>query len=149
MSLPANSALQIFGPVIGNWHTTGTHGLIPDVELHGTASFEWHESGGFIRMESGIREQVGIPAGVAIIASDDQLGSYLMSYFDERGVSRFYQLSMQDRVMRWWRDAPGFLQRYSLTISEDSRRMVGRGELCRDGSIWEKDLELTYTRADS
>jgi hypothetical protein len=26
--------------------------------------------------------------------------------------------------------------------------MDGKGELCRDGSTWQPDLDLTYTRAE-
>jgi hypothetical protein len=102
--------------------------------------------GGLIRMDSRIHEDVGVPVGVAIIGSDDVLGTYVMVYFDARGVSRIQQVSVEGNVLRWWRDAPGFSQRYSLTIAEDGRTMVGKGELCTDGSTWEQDLDLTYTR---
>jgi hypothetical protein len=51
-------------------------------------------------------------------------------------------------VLRWWRDAPDFRQRYSLTVAPDGRSMASSGELCRDGSTWEQDLALTYTRVE-
>ena len=31
--------------------------------------------------------------------------------FDERGVSRKYDVSFRDDTLKWWRDAPGFSQR--------------------------------------
>jgi hypothetical protein len=46
-SIP-NPALKPFSVLIGNWHTTGTHRLIPDTILHGRASFEWLENGAFL-----------------------------------------------------------------------------------------------------
>jgi hypothetical protein len=147
-AFPPNKALQVFKPLIGVWDTVGTHGMIPDTTLHGRTTFEWHESGGFIRTTSNIQEDVGIPTGVAIIGSDDELGTYVMSYYDERGVSRTYNVSLQDNVMKWWRDAPSFSQRYSLTISDDQQTMVGKGELSKDGSTWQKDLDLTYTKVE-
>jgi hypothetical protein len=71
-----------------------------------------------------------------------------MLYFDERGVSRRYETSLRDGVWRWWRSAPGFSQRFSGVISADGRTIVSHGELSRDGTTWEPDLQLTYTRAD-
>ena len=106
-----------------------------------------HEAGAFIIMHSSI-EEPGVPTGVAIIGGDEMLGTYSMIYFDERGVSRICHASMQGNIFRWWRDAPGFHQRYSLTVSKDQQSIVGKGELSKDGSNWEKDLNLDYTKAN-
>jgi hypothetical protein len=144
-SIP-NPALEPFGVLIGEWTTTGSHPGIPNVTLHGRTSFEWLEGGAFLIMRSEIDEP-GIPSGIAIIGSDDAVGEHFMLYFDERGVSRKYAVSLHDGVVRWWRDAPGFSQRYTGTIVDDGRTIVGKGELCKDGSTWEKDLDLTYRRA--
>ncbi|HVQ43397.1 MAG TPA: hypothetical protein VMT30_00300 [Candidatus Saccharimonadia bacterium] len=143
-NFPPNPALQRFSPIIGTWDTTGTHGMIPGTILHGRTSFEWHD--GFIRMNSSIQEPVGIPAGLAVIGSDDELDTYTMQYYDTRGVSRNYSVSIQHNVMKWWRDASSFSQRYSLTISANGRTMTGKGELSKDGSNWEKDLDLDYQK---
>jgi hypothetical protein len=140
-----NAALAPLARLVGDWTTTGTHALMPDTVLHGRASFEWIEGGAFLRQETEV-DDPRIPTGLAIIASDDATGEMWMSYFDERGVSRRYQVSMHGDVWRWWRDAPGFSQRYSCTISDDGRTMIGKGELSKDGKTWEKDLDLTYTR---
>jgi hypothetical protein len=146
---PPNDALNAFEPIIGVWNTEGTHGMIPDTTLHGRTSFSWHESGAFILMRSNIEEDIGIPEGIAIIGSDDTLGKYVMIYYDERGVSRNYDVSIQGSVLKWRRDAPDISQRYSLTISDDQQTMIGKGELSRDGSTWEKDLDLTYSKTKS
>jgi hypothetical protein len=90
-------------------------------------------------------DEPGIPSGIAIFGSDDDLGEYFMLYFDERSVSRRYDVSLRDNVLQWWRNAPGFSQRYTLTILADGT-MIGKGELSKDGSSWEKDLDLTYRR---
>ena len=71
-----------------------------------------------------------------------------MLYFDERGVSRRYEVAVRDNVLKWWRNAPGFSQRFTCTLAADGRTMLGEGELSRDGSSWERDLALTYTRAE-
>ena len=145
-AFPPNEALQVFRPMIGVWNTVGTHGMIPNTTLHGRTTFSWHKSGLFILVESTIKEDVGIPDGLSIIGSDNTLGTYIMIYYDERGVSRHYQVSMDGHVMRWWREAPEFFQRNTLTFSEDKQTLFGKGEISKEGSTWEQDLNLTYSK---
>jgi hypothetical protein len=71
-----------------------------------------------------------------------------MLYFDERGVSRKYEVTLRDNTWKWWRNAPGFSQRFTGTLVDGGRTIVGTGELSRDGTMWEKDLELTYRRVE-
>jgi len=143
-SIP-NPALKAFSILIGEWTTVGTHGLVPGTTYHGRTSFEWLEGGAFLMMRSEIDEP-GIPSGISIFGSDNELGKYFILYFDERGVSRRQDASLQDNVLKWWRTAPGFSQRSTLTIVDDGRTIIAKGELSRDGVSWEKDLDLTYTR---
>jgi hypothetical protein len=70
-----------------------------------------------------------------------------MLYFDVRGVSRKYEVAVDPNSWRWWRDAPEFSQRFTVTVARDHRSMVGRGELSRDGSTWNADLDVTYVRS--
>ena len=143
---PPNQALKDFEQLIGTWDTVGNHALIPGVTLHGKTTFSWHESGAFIIVRSSIQEDVGIPRGIAIIGSDDELGTYSMVYYDERGVSRTMEVSMEQGVLRWWRNDPALSQRYTLTVSKDGNTIVGKGEMSRNGSAWEKDLDLDYMK---
>jgi hypothetical protein len=144
----ANKALQVFEPWIGQWDTVGIHGILSDTTLHGRTSFQWHESGAFVLMRSSI-DDPRFPDGIAIIGSDDSLHKYSMLYYDERGVSRIQDVTMEGNVLRWSRNAPGFSQRYALALSEDKQTIIGKGELSKDGSTWEKDLDLDYTRAET
>jgi hypothetical protein len=143
-SIP-NPALQPLSVLIGEWTTVGTHQLVPGTIFHGRTSFAWLEGGAFLIMHSAIDEP-GIPSGIAIFGSDDELGEYFMIYFDERGISRRYDVSLHDNVLKWWRNAPDFSQRNTLTIVDDGTTIIGKGELSKDGVAWEKDLDLTYTR---
>lgn len=145
-SIP-NPALQPLSRFVGKWRTVGTHPLVPGTTFHGHTSFEWLEGGAFLIMHSEI-EEPAIPNGIAIFGSDDATGEYFMLYFDERGVSRKYELKLSDNSWKWWRTAPGFSQRMTGTFSDDGRTIVSKGELSRDGSFWEGDLELTYTRIE-
>ncbi len=143
-SIP-NPALEPFRMLIGNWNTTGTHGTVPDTILHGHASFEWLEGGAFLVMRTEI-DDPRFPSTIAIFGSDDSEEEYYMLTFDERGVSRKYEVSLHENIWKWWRSAPGFFQRYEGMITNDGNTIVGKGELSKDGVSWEKDLDLTYTR---
>jgi hypothetical protein len=89
-----------------------------------------------------------IPSATAIFGSDDATGECSMLYFDERGVSRRYEVSVSEREWRWWRNDPEFSQRMIGTIANDGKTIRARGEYSRDGGAWEPDLELTYTRME-
>jgi hypothetical protein len=143
-SIP-NPKLKPLSALIGKWNTVGTHPLVADVTFHGRTSFEWLEGGAFLIMHSEIDEP-GIPTGIAIFGSDDSTGEFFMLYFDERGVSRKYEVTLRDNVWKWWRNAPGFSQRFSGTLVDDGNTIISKGELSKDGSSWEGDLELTYER---
>jgi len=140
-----NPALEPFTALVGKWRTTGTHPLLPDKTFHGRTSFAWHEGGAFLIMHSAIDEPE-IPDGVAIFGSDDEAGAYFMVYFDERGVSRKYDVLIAEHSFTWRRDSPHLSQRNTLSIEADGNTIVSRGEMSRDGDAWEGDLSLTYVR---
>jgi hypothetical protein len=144
-SIP-NPALEPFGFLIGNWDTTGTHGLLPDTTLHGHVLFEWLAGGAFLMMRTEI-DDPRFPGAIAIFGSDDSEEEYYMLTFDERGVSRKYEVSLHDNLWKWWRNAPGFFQRYEGRIVDGGNTIITTGELSKDGVSWEKDLDLTYKRA--
>ena len=140
-----NPALQPFERLIGEWTTIGTHPLAPGKTFHGHTSFQWLEGGAFMIMHSEIEEE-GIPSGMAVFGSDDAVGEYFMLYFDERKVSRQFDVSFDGNTLQWWRNAPGFSQRINLLISVDGNSIISKGELSKDNKTWEPDLELTYSR---
>lgn len=140
-----NPALNGLGQLVGEWNTVGTHPAVPDKVLTGKASFQWIEGGAFLRWYAEVAEE-GFPAGIAIFGSDDATGELFMLYFDERNVSRKHQVSVENNVVKWWRNTPGFSQRYSWTITDDGNTIVGKGELSKDDTMWEDDLNQTFTR---
>jgi hypothetical protein len=88
---------------------------------------------------------------IAIFDSDNSEEGYYMLTFDERDVSRKYEVTLRDNIWKWWRNAPGFFQRYEGAIvdSVDSgNTIIGKGELSKDGLSWEKDLEITYRQIE-
>lgn len=142
-----NPALAQLEPLVGRWQTVGTHPMVPGKTFHGQTSFRWIEGGAFLIMQSQVDEPE-IPSAIAIFGSDGDQETLFMLYFDERGVSRKIDVTLRDNTWKWWRDAPGFSQRFTARIIDDGRTIVSAGELCRDGHTWEGDLQLTYTRAE-
>jgi hypothetical protein len=142
-----NPHLGALAPLIGVWTTIGSHAMIPGVTLHGRTAFEWQEGGAFLYMRSEIDEP-GIPSAIAIIGSDDQAKALTMLYFDERAVTRRFDVEVDGAEVRWWRTAPGFSQRFVLTIGPDGDTLHGVSALSRDDETWEQDLELSYARVE-
>jgi hypothetical protein len=142
-----NPALQPLGVLIGTWATVGIHPLLPGKTLHGRTSFTWIAGGAFLLMESRTDEP-DIPSGLAIFGSDNATGECVMLYFDERNVSRRYEVRCHGHAWSWWRNAPDFSQRLTGTVSSDGRTMESHGQYSRDGAAWEPDLALTYTRVE-
>jgi hypothetical protein len=142
-----NPRLQPLSVLVGTWSTVGTHPLVPGKTFHGRTSFGWIEGGAFLRMHSEIDEPE-IPTAIALFGTDDASGSCSMLYFDERGVSRRYEVRLDGNEWRWGRDASDFSQRFVGSIAPDGRTIVGRGEYSRNGGPWEPDLALTYERVE-
>ncbi len=140
-----NPLLAPFSVLVGEWDTVGRHRLLPDTILHGHASFIWLQEGAFLMMHAET-EETGFPSSISIFGSDDAAKGYTMLYFDERGVSRRFEATLQDHVWKLWRNAPGFSQRFTGTIAEDGDTIQGVWELSEDDATWKRDLELTYTR---
>jgi hypothetical protein len=70
-----------------------------------------------------------------------------MHYFDSRGVFRLYQASADDQAWRFWRDSPGFSQRFTGTFTDGGDTIVGICQLRKDDDRWNDDLKITYRRA--
>lgn len=140
-----NPALAPFEQLIGKWHTTASHPYLPGQTFHGRATFEWLEAGAFIMCRSEL-DDPHFPQGIAIFGSDDHAGTFYMLYFDERKVSRKYDIAVTKNGFTWTRDDPELSQHFTLTIEDDGRKIVSKGQMSQDGKTWEKDLELVYTR---
>src|SRR5215212_9741295 len=89
-----NPALKPFESLVGEWQTSGQHPYFPDTELHGRVSITWLEGGAFLMMRSEIAHPE-FPDGIVIIGSDDGAHDYFMLHFDERGISRKYDMELK------------------------------------------------------
>jgi hypothetical protein len=56
-------------------------------------------------------------------------------------------MSFSESVWKIWREAPGFWQRYEGTLSNDGNTITAHWEKSADGTKWEHDFDVTYTKA--
>jgi hypothetical protein len=137
-------ALESLNALVGAWTIEMTHPAFPGTVVAGRASFEWLEGERFLIQRSQA-DHPDFPDSISIVgAMDDGLS---MHYFDSRGVHRVYRLSMSEGVLRIWRDAPGFSQRFTGTLADGGDTIAGLWQLSRDDSTWDDDLEITYRRS--
>jgi hypothetical protein len=112
--------------------------------------FEWALDGRFLMQRTDVRLP-GAPDSLAIIALDPDTGAYTQHYFDSRGVTRLYAMSLADGTWELLRDSPDFSpldfsQRFTGRFSDDGDTIRGTWEKSFDGSNWERDFDLTYRR---
>ncbi len=135
-------ALEPFDALIGTWDTEAKHRLVDEV-VSGTTSFEWLEGGHFIVQRSR-NDHEAFPDAVCVIGAPEDGDGLVMEYFDSRGVRRTYGVSLEDGVLRIWRDDPTFAQRFSATLGQDA--FEGLWQLAETPGDWKDDLRVTYTR---
>ena len=140
---PQSPELQPFEALVGEWEIEATHPAFPDTVVRGTAAFEWLEGERFM-IQRARAEHPDFPDGISIIGVTD--GGLTMHYFDSRGVFRVYETSLTDGVLRIWREAPGFSQRFEGPIGDGGDTIDGLWKLSRDGSTWNDDLKISYRR---
>ena len=135
-------ALEPFAALIGTWVTEATHPLFDGV-VPGGVTFEWLEGGRFVVQRSH-NEHDQFPDAISVIGAPEDGDGLVMEYFDSRGVRRTYGISFEDGVLRIWRDAPGFDQRYSATPARGG--FEGRWQVAETPGDWKDDLKVTYLR---
>jgi hypothetical protein len=147
MEDPATDRLAV---LVGEWRMVAHFKDAPPTDDAARVVFEWMPEQRFLiqRWELPSPVPPGAPAaGIAIIGADpDSEGNFLQHYFDSRGVARVYEMSLSDGVWKLWRDAPDFAQRFSGTFGDDGTSITGSWEICHDGTNWEHDFDLTYTK---
>jgi hypothetical protein len=115
----------------------------------GRAVFEWALDRQFLVCRTEVPG--GPPDGLMIMGYDPGRMPYCQHYFDSRGVARVYAMNLSDGVWTLLRDSADFTpldfaQRYTGTFAADGRRIEGRWESAQDGTTWELDFHLSYTK---
>lgn len=149
MANASSNRIEELEPFVGVWRMQTSFAAGADLPRAETR-FEWLEGGRFL-IQRWFVEHPDAPDGIAIIGFDDERGTYLQHYFDSRGVARLYKMSFEDGVWRLWRDEPDFSpldfsQRFTGRFEQTTNTIAGSWEISSDGSVWERDFDLTYER---
>jgi hypothetical protein len=142
MTTEPDPLLAPFDVLIGTWDTEATHRLM-DEAISGSATFEWLEGGHFVVLRAR-NDHPRLPDSISVIGRPEAGEGLVMEYFDSRGVRRTYGISLQDGVLRWWRDHPGFDQRTRAELAPDEFELVN--QLAEAPGEWMDDLRATYRR---
>lgn len=148
-SFQSNPALAELAALIGEWDieiTALSFQEDPSAVIRGHSSFDWLDGGAFLTQHSEISASE-FPRSTSVMGADDEAGTYRMLYYDSRGVSRIYRMTLSGGIWTLWRDSPGFHQRFHGTFSEDGRVITAYWEKSADGSNWERDFDLRYIKA--
>ncbi len=135
-------ALEPFDALIGTWTTEATHPEV-DAVVPGAMTFEWLPGGRFLVQRTRNDHEL-FPDAICVIGPPEVGDGLVMEYFDSRGVRRTYGVTLEDGVLRMWRDHPEFAQRYAATI--DREGFEGQWQLARTPGDWQDDLRVTYRR---
>jgi hypothetical protein len=138
------STIEPFAALIGTWSTEASHPMLPGVVVPGSVTYEWLAGGRFVVQRSHNEHEL-FPDAISVIGPPEDGDGLVMEYFDSRGVRRTYQTSLDDGVLRIWRDAPGFDQRFEVRIAPDE--FGGVHQLAETPGEWKDDLRITYRRS--
>ena len=131
-------------PLVGEWMTEV---VMPGSEevLPGQMSVEWLDGGGYL-VQRWTMEDPRFPRGITVIGPDRSGELIVQHYFDSRGVARIYDLSLENGVLRIWRDDADFAQRFTGRFTDDGSAIEGAYERTEPDGTWVHDFDVTYRR---
>ncbi|MGH2934233.1 MAG: DUF1579 family protein [Gaiellaceae bacterium] len=135
-------SLDVF---VGEWSMRSSLAPDPASAPRARTTFEWLSGRQFLVQRWEV-EHPDAPDGIAIIGFDADKTALLQHYFDSRGTARVYRMTFADKVWTLYASAavPEFSQRFTGTLEDDT--IVGRWETSSDGTNWNLDFDLIYTR---
>lgn len=146
---PALVALDV---LVGEWTVRPTPppewGVTDTSTLVGGVTFEWALGGAYLVAHSHAPDPA--PDSMTVIAPDGD--GYLQHYYDSRGVTRLYRMTLAGGVWTLLRTEADyspldFAQRFVGELGADGSTIDGRWEQSQDGGrTWELDFAITYRR---
>jgi hypothetical protein len=143
-------ALERLERLIGTWRVAASFPQAPGSgDASASAVFEWALGGQFLIQRTTSPHPA--PASLAIIGVDADGTTYSQHYFDSRGVVRIYAMTFDRGIWTLLRDKPDFSpldfsQRFTGRFSDDGTAITAQWEMSRDGSPWNHDFDLIYTK---
>jgi len=142
----SNPALKDLEVLQGEWEMELSNASFlpdPSITIKGNVSFDLLEGGAFLIMRMG---DISSQGAIWLIHRDESSSDYKVFYYDDRKVSRIYEMSFSDNVWKLWRRSPNFSQRFEGQISTDGNKILAKWEKSSDGRRWEHDFDVTYMR---
>lgn len=140
-----NKALAALEPLIGEWEYTMYNAWFlesMDTEVKGFSTIErLHDSFVVFRETDADKK----PSNIWVIGYSDPQEKYEMFYYDQRGVSRIFDMTFDGKKMVFSREDKDMHQRMTLTIKADGLHVVAEASDDK-GKTWRKDLEIAYVR---
>ncbi|WP_339212442.1 hypothetical protein [Ornithinibacillus sp. FSL M8-0202] len=96
-------------------------------------------------------KQSEFPSSTIVYNYDSNTGNYVQHYFDSRGVTRLYHMSLENDIWKLWRDTADFspfdfYQRFVGRINETGDSIKSTWEKSDDGLNWNHDFRLVYRK---
>ena len=143
---------EALAPLVGEWSVAmvmpGDERPDPLPDVNARTTWEWMGGSGLLLQRWSIPFE-GAPDGLAVIGWNEERGTFLQHYFDDRTVVRVYELGLESGELRIERTRADFSpldfsQRYVGVVTDD--RIDGAWFLAEDQQTWTKDFDLVYTR---
>jgi hypothetical protein len=130
--------MQSLEVLVGEWTVEIVHPALPPISAR--QRFEPILGGRFILHHVTV-DHPDFPDSISVLGPDRS------HYFDTRGVTRTYQMSLAGGVWKLWREDPDFWQRFTATIGADGDTITATYEMSHDsGATWQHDFALNYRR---
>jgi hypothetical protein len=133
--------------LIGNWDWTLSNAWFLDsleTKAVGTASFEWIEHG-FVLWRFQLATS-DVPDSVSMLGYSSATDQFEAFYYDNRGVSRIFDMRFDGTRWSLLREDPDFYQRFTAQVSGGDT-IAATWEASEDqGKTWRKDFDLLFTK---
>lgn len=143
----SNSApeLKNLESLVGKWKEETWLKNDPDNGATGQNRFEWMDGGYFMvwRFDINFKKQ-GPHNGICVIGYDEASGGCTGHFFDNLGYAREYKVSLNNGVFK----LTGQWERYTATLSQDRKTLIGTWEHSKDGSKWEYLCDTKQTKVE-
>ena len=124
--------------LLGTWDVTMRHVAMPDPTA-GRHHYERVLQGAFVMLQA-TYDHPELPDATALLSES------ALHYFDVRGVTRVFELEVDDAGWTMIRRDSDFWQRSSATF-RGADEMHGPGANSHDGGVtWEHDYDMSYVR---
>jgi hypothetical protein len=154
MSDERNPVLARLGVFLGEWWFDAIVDGVAVARARLVA--EWQEDGAYLVQRAAAEPPLPTTPQVwidnspmpttSVIGLDDTSETFTVLYSDARDVFRVYRMTLTGTHWTMWREAAGFHQRLTATVSDDATAIDGMWERSDDGTDWFVDFHFRNER---